>query len=371
MIYLDHNATTPVRPEARDAMIAALEVTGNASSVHGAGRAARRLVEDARESVAALVDCRPADVVFTSGATEANNLALKGAGRSRRIVSAVEHDSVLAAAGTDAETLPVDRNGIVDLEALEAMLRVGGDDAIVAVMQVNNETGVVQPVQEVARIAHENGAQVLVDGVQAVGKLPVSFRELGVDYLSLSGHKFGAPAGTGALVIRPGLSPAAQIIGGGQERRYRAGTENISGINALGAVARKLHEASEWLRSVADIREWLESELLASGCGVTIFGVNAERVATTCCFGADGIEAERLLMALDLDGIAVSSGSACSSGKVAPSHVLKSMGVAPELARSAIRVSFGWTSQRGDAERFFEAWRRAVGRMRPAVASAA
>lgn len=371
MIYLDHNATTPVRPEARAAMLAALDVTGNASSVHGAGRAARRLIEDARDAVARLVDARPADIVFTSGATEANNQALQGAGRSRQIVSAIEHDSVLAAAAADAEVLPVDGDGVVDLDALAGMLANGGGEYIVAVMLVNNETGVIQPVADVVRIAHEAGALVHVDAVQALGRVPFSFRDLGADFMSISGHKVGAAAGSGALIVRPGLAPAALLRGGGQERRYRAGTENISGISALGAVSRKLKEDLSWLDAAREARDQLESDLAASGYGITVFGAGAPRVATTCCFGLAGVDAERMLMALDLDGVAVSSGSACSSGKVTPSHVLQAMGVAPDLARSAIRVSFGWNSERQDGERFYEAWRRAVGRMRPSVATAA
>ncbi|MEQ9327388.1 MAG: cysteine desulfurase family protein [Rhodospirillales bacterium] len=371
MIYLDHNATTPVRPEARAAMLAALDVTGNASSVHGAGRAARRLVEDARDAVARLVDARPADIVFTSGATEANNQVLRGAGRSRQIISATEHDSVLAAAAADAEILPVDGDGVVDLDALAGMLASGGGDCIVAVMLVNNETGVIQPVADVVRIAHDAGALVHVDAVQALGRMPLSFRDLGADFMSISGHKVGAAVGTGALIIRPGLAPAALLRGGGQERRYRAGTENISGISALGAVSRELMEDDSWLDAARDARDRLESDLAQCGYDITVFGAGAPRVATTCCFGLAGVDAERMLMALDLDGVAVSSGSACSSGKVTPSHVLQAMGVGPDLARSAIRVSFGWNSAAEDGERFIEAWRRAVGRMRPAVATAA
>ncbi len=371
MIYLDHNATTPVRPEARDAVIAALSETGNASSMHMAGRAARRRIEDAREVVGRFIGARAQDVVFTSGGTEANNQALRGCGRARQIVSAIEHDSVLAAAGPDADILPVDGNGVVDLERLAAMLAERGEDTVVSVMLANNETGVLQPVSDVVRLAHDAGALVHVDAVQAVGKMAVSFAETGADMMTISGHKLGAPAGVGALVLRPGLQLDRLICGGGQERRQRAGTENISSISGLSAALDVLSEDLNWVSVALDARNHLETRLLQSGYDVQIFGGQSERLATTCCFGVDGIEAERLLMALDLEGLAVSSGSACSSGKVAPSHVLSAMGVAEGVAKSAVRVSFGWTSQPDDGERFFEGWMRVIGRMRPGIASAA
>ena len=371
MIYLDHNATTPVRPEARDAVIAALSEAGNASSIHMAGRAARRRIEDAREVVGRFIGARAQDVVFTSGGTEANNQALLGCGRARRIVSAVEHDSVLAAAGPDAEIIPVDDNGVVDLDRLASMLAGRGEDAVVSVMFANNETGVIQPVDDVVKLAHDAGALVHVDAVQAVGKIAVSFAETGADMMTISGHKLGAPAGIGALILRPGLLMKPLICGGGQERRQRAGTENISSINGLSAAVDVLGKNNGWVQAALVARDHLEARLLQSGYDVQIFGGKAERLATTCCFGVDGIEAERLLMALDLEGLAVSSGSACSSGKVAPSHVLSAMGVAEGLAKSAVRVSFGWTSQPDDGERFFEGWMRVIGRMRPGIASAA
>lgn len=371
MIYLDHNATTPVRQEAVEAMTEACAVVGNASSVHGAGRSARRMIENARESVAALVGARPADVIFTSGGSEANNMALLGCARSRIITTEIEHDSVLAAAGSDALRIPVGKDGTVDVEAVRALLGEDAGDAVVSVMLVNNETGVIQPVRAIAEMVREVGGLMHVDAIQAVGKMPVNIGQLGADMLSVSGHKFGAPAGVGALVTRPGLILAPRIVGGGQERRQRAGTENISCINAMGVVSRVVSEEMDWVDQARFQRDALESALLSSGYDVVIFGSDSDRLGTTCCFGVAGMEAEKLLMALDLSGYAVSSGSACSSGKVTPSHVLTAMGIEPDLARSALRVSFGWNSGPDDGAGFYDAWRQVMGRMAPSVATAA
>lgn len=344
--YLDHNATSTLRPEARAAMLAAIECGGNASSVHGEGRAARRLLDDAREQVARAVGVIAPMVVFTSGGSEANNMALKGAGVERIIVSAIEHPSVLEAAkaaGKPVEIVPVDGNGIVDLGALETMLK--GPRALVSVMLANNETGVIQPVADVARMAE--GHVVHCDAVQGLGKLPLNFALLSVDILTLSSHKIGGPVGIGAVVVRDGLPLEPLVHGGGQELRRRAGTENLTAIAGFGAVAQTRMD-------VKALRDRLEAEL----DGAVIFGSNVDRLPNTTCFAFPGMSAETLLMAFDLEGVAVSSGSACSSGKVAKSHVLAAMGVPQEISQAAIRVSLGWDTTEQNIDHFTAAWRK-------------
>ena len=350
--YLDHNATSPLRPVAFDAMVEALRTVGNPSSVHGAGRGARARIEAARRQVAALVNAAPAEIVFTSGGTEANNLALTGSGRKRVLVSAVEHDSVLKAVA-HAEIIPVDRNGVVDLAALERLLASSSEPAIVSVMFANNETGVLQPVAEIVRLAHAAGSLVHCDAVQGAGKAPIDTRALGVDYLSLSAHKLGGPTGVGALVVRAGAPLAADRRGGGQESYRRAGTENVAGIVGFGAAAA---DAAKGL-DVRSLRDRLESELFKVAPDATIFGAAAPRLPNTVCISMPGVAAETQVMALDLAGIAVSSGSACSSGKVGRSAVLAAMGVEPSVADTALRISFGWNTESGDIERLIAAWR--------------
>lgn len=346
--YLDHNATSPLRPEAKAAMLAAMEQGGNASSVHGEGRAARKLLDDAREQVARAVGVIPPMVVFTSGGSEANNMALKGAAVDRLLVSAVEHPSALEAAkasGRPVETIPVDGSGVIDLAALEKMLK--GPKALVSVMLANNETGVVQPIAEVVRLTQAEGALVHADAVQGLGKVPVNAGLLGVDMMTLSAHKAGGPVGAGALVIRDGLAVEPLVHGGGQELRRRAGTENLVALAGFGAVAQmQMH--------VRALRDRLEEAL----DGAVIFGRGVARLPNTTCFAFPGMNAETLLMGFDLDGIAVSSGSACSSGKVAKSHVLAAMGVAPEISQAAIRVSLGWNTTDNHIDHFIATWRK-------------
>ena len=357
--YLDHNATSTLRPEARAAMLAAMDLGGNASSVHGEGRAARAMLDQARDEVARAVGVIAPMVVCTSGGSEANNMALKGAPVERLIVSAIEHPSVLEAAkasGKPVEIVPVDGNGVIDLAALEAMLN--GPRALVSVMLANNETGVIQPVGEVASLAQQHGARVHCDAVQGLGKIPVNFGLLGVDLMTLSAHKLGGPVGAGALVVRDGLAIEPLIHGGGQELRRRAGTENLVALAGFGAVA----------QSKQDVRR-LRDRLEAGLDGAAIFGKDAERLPNTTCFAYPGMSAETLLMAFDLDGIAVSSGSACSSGKVAKSHVLAAMGVQPEISRAAIRVSLGWDTTENHIDTFIAAWRRILARHKAKAAA--
>ena len=354
LVYMDHNATTQVRPEVRDAIAGTLALTGNASSVHGQGRAVRRVIEDARDRVADLAGADPAAVVFTSGGTEANNLAIRGTGRARVLASAVEHVSVLKAV-PDIEEIPVDGNGIVDVGALQAMLKGDEGPVLVSVMLANNETGAIQPVAEVSEIAHELGAIVHCDAVQAAGKITVDIGTLGVDMMSLSAHKMGGPQGTGALVVVGDTPIDASFRGGGQERGRRAGTENVPGIAGFGAAARMAKDQLSEFAALGAWRDGIEA-LIVDRAAVRIFGHDAPRLANTSCLTMPGVTAEQQIIALDLLGVAVSAGSACSSGKVEPSHVLAAMGADADDAATAIRVSLGWNTTEKDVGCFVDAW---------------
>lgn len=363
-LYFDHNATTPLRPEAAAAVTAALGVVGNPSSVHGPGRAARRIVEDAREQVAALASVSPAAVIFTSGGTEANALALCGSWPRRVLASAVEHASVLdAAAG--AERIPVDRHGVVVVDALEAMLAANDAPAVISVMLANNETGAIQPVATIAEVAARYGALVHCDAVQAAGKVPLDPTALGVHLLSLSAHKLGGPTGVGALIVNDAmLTPL--LRGGGQERRRRAGTENVAGIAGFGAAAAAVGGAGAVKAATVPmkaLRMRLEARLIAASPVVRIIAADVERLANTVCVLTPGVSAETLVMALDLAGAAVSAGSACSSGKVTSSHVLRAMGFGEDLAGQAVRISMGWTTTEQDVDDFVTVWRDIAGRL--------
>ena len=361
MVYLDHNATTPVLPDVAEAMTQALARLGNASSVHAFGRHARRSVEEARESVAALAGARPAEVIFTSGGTEANNLALRGTGREPVLVSSVEHVSVLDAVARAATVpipipVPVDGDGVVDIGALEARLAAVPGRALVSVMLANNETGVIQPVAKVAEAARRLGALVHCDAVQGAAKIPLDMASLGVDMLTLSAHKMGGPQGIGALIVRDGTPLRPEARGGGQERRRRAGTENVPAIVGFGVAAAAAGEGMAEAPRLRRLRDGLESRMTGICGGSRIFGSAAERLPNTSCVSMPGVASETQVMALDLAGVAVGAGSACSSGKVEPSHVLAAMGVAPEHASTAIRVSLGRTTTEDDVSTFLEAW---------------
>jgi cysteine desulfurase len=366
--YFDWNATAPLKAEARTAMAAALGTTGNPSSVHAEGRAARRLIEDARAEVAALVGAEAKNVTFTSGATEANMLALTpaleaGAEKApcdRLFVSAVEHPSVLSGgrfAPEQVSELGVDANGAVDLAALERVLGEA-ERPLVSVMLANNETGVIQPIAEIAEIVHRANGLLHVDAVQAPGRIACDMAALGADLMSLSAHKLGGPQGVGALIRRSDIHIADPLIrGGGQERSQRAGTENVAGIAGFGAAAAAVRATAEAdaLRMAA-LRERLEAGLKAATPEIVIFGADAPRLPNTTLFAVPGLKAETAIIAFDLNGIALSSGSACSSGKVAASHVLAAMGVQPDLARGALRVSLGRTTTEADVEQFLGTW---------------
>lgn len=385
-VYLDYNATTPLRPEARAAMLSALDAVGNASSVHAEGRLARSRIEAARAEVAALVGGQAKFVTFTSGGTEANVTLLTtdwfSRGRPHRcdllLASAIEHPSVLAGGRflPDAVRLiPVHETGVVDTAALRAMLLQAqreGKRVLVSVMVANNETGVLQPIAEVAAIAHEFGAVVHADAVQAAGRIRLDMAGLGVDVLTLSAHKIGGPQGAGAIV-RAGddLSFAPLMLGGGQERRQRGGTENVAAIAGFGAAATAalgdLGRAPEW----AALRDRLAAIVTAGRPDAVVFGAEVERLPQTLCVAVPGLPAETLLIALDLEGVAVSSGAACSSGKVAASHVLSAMGVPSGLAKSAIRLSLGWESEAGTLDLFATAWERVLSHIAPGEIQAA
>jgi cysteine desulfurase len=360
LAYLDYNATTPVRPEAAAAVAAAMAEPGNASSVHAAGRRARGRLEAARRELAERLGVRPDGVIFTSGGTEANHLALLGQG-GPYLVSAVEHPSVLDAV-PDAPRIPVDGDGRLDLAALADLLD-RHRPRVVSVMLANNETGVVQPVAEAATLAHDRGALLHCDAVQGLAKLPFTLDGLGgVDLLTVSAHKLGGPQGVGALIVREGVEMAPVQRGGGQELRRRAGTENLPGIAGFAAA---LDVATDWER-VRGLRDRLEAGVRELCPDAIVVGDRVARLPNTSCVLTPGLPAETQLMALDLAGVAVSSGAACSSGKVGPSHVLAAIGFAPDLARCAVRISLGWGTGEAEVGRFLDAWSSLVRRARVA-----
>ena len=367
-VYLDWNATTPLRPEAKAAMAAAWDISGNPSSVHVEGRQARRLIEEARADIAAAVGARPQDVVFCSGGTEANALALtpglrRGAGRpvGRLLVSAIEHASVLSGGRFPADaigTIHVTPSGLVDLGHLRGLLK-DGPPALVSVMLANNETGAIQPVTEIAAIVHEAGGLLHVDAIQAFGKIPFDIKSMEADLVTLSAHKIGGPKGAGAVVLAEevhGLEPL--LRGGGQELGRRAGTENVAGISAFGAAAKAAMAALEGEAvRLRGLQNRLEDGLRQTN-GMIVFSGDVQRLPNTTLFSAPGLKAETAVIGFDLAGIAVSSGSACSSGKVQPSHVLAAMGFGRELAQGAVRLSLGWSTSETDVDLALKAWRK-------------
>ena len=375
--YLDHNATSPLRPLAREAMLVALAAAGNASSVHAEGRAARALIEDAREKVAALVGGRARNVIFTSGATEALNLALRpdwrgadGAASARLLPGASEHVAALEGHGfgDQAERLPVTADGVLDMAALDAALaRLAGSKAMVCVQAANNETGVLQPLGVIADKVHAAGGLLVCDAVQAAGRIPCTFETTGADMLIVSSHKIGGPLGAGALVLADAAlhCDRALLRGGGQERGFRAGTENVAAIAGFGAAAdeaagRGVTESA----AVGALRDHAEAGLRALAPEAVIYGERAPRLPNTSAFAIPGASAETMLMAFDLAGVALSSGSACSSGKVRRSHVLEAMGIGRDVAAGSLRLSLGWNSQQGDVHGFLTALERILPKMR-------
>jgi cysteine desulfurase len=349
-VYLDYNATQPIRPAVRDAMIDILAGPTNASSIHGLGQRARGRVEQARASVAVLVGAQPAEILFTSGATEANATVLGGTGLRHIVVSAIEHPSVRTA--TDAVVLPVDGNGLIDLDSLDRLLAEIGEPALVSIMLANNETGVIQPVADAATIVHAHSGLLHSDAAQAPGRIAVDVMALGVDLLTLSAHKMGGPQGAGALYIRDGLNLTPLLRGGGQEKRRRGGTENVAAIAGFGIAADLAADSPD----LAELRDRMETRLAQAAPEITIHGALAPRIGNTSCFGVPGLLAETALIALDLAGVAISSGAACSSGAVEPSPVLLAMGVPEATAREAIRVSLGWATTPVEIDYLVESW---------------
>lgn len=351
-VYLDYNATAPLREPAWTAMAAILRAPGNASSVHRPGRQARRLIEQARESLARHLSASPAGIIFTSGGTEANNLALRAFPGRRTLVSAIEHPSVLQ--NPRDATIPVDRHGIVDGEALATLLQADPRPALVSVMYANNETGVCQPIAALAGIAHHFGALFHCDAVQGLGKDEIDIQALGIDALSVSAHKIGGPQGIGALVLaEPEMALTPLLTGGGQERRHRAGTENVAAIAGFAAALDAMGDLVAEHRRLAALRDLLEARCRAALPEIAVLGGEAPRLANTSCLAFPGLSAQTLLMALDLAGFAISAGSACSSGKLSPSHVLLAMGE-ERLAGQAIRISLGWATQPDEVDLFTE-----------------
>lgn len=361
-VYLDYNATTPLKPAILALMTEILADVGNASSVHGFGRAARKRIEEARAQVARLTGAQATQVIFNGGATEGNNTVMKHFAGQRVLISAIEHPSVRESA-PDAERIPVTSDGVIDLAALEEMLAQGPAPALVSAMLVNNEIGTIQPVAEIARLAKAKGALVHCDAVQAAGKIPLDIRRLGVDFMTLSAHKMGGPQGVGALIIGPcGVVPRL-LCGGGQEKRQRAGTENVAGIAAMGLAAELAAAEMTRYDAVATLRDHLEAQMKQVAPILFVNGAGAARTQNTANICLPGIDAQTMLMNLDLAGFAVGSGSACSSGAMKPSPVLLAMGVAEDQARSSLRISLGWDTNADEIDRFLTAWRAMCARL--------
>ena len=357
MIYMDYNATAPVLPAAKKAVMDALDLVGNPSSVHKLGRQAHRLVEDSRNAVMALVGAPEGSrIIFTSGGTEANALSLLGCGRTRIIASAVEHPAVRSV-NKKVEFIAVDENGVIDLSKLEAALGNDADNTIVSVMLANNETGIIQPLREITKIAHKAGALVHSDVVQAAGKIEIDFADLGVDYMSISAHKFGGPKGIGALITKAGSPLKALVSGGGQEKGLRGGTENVSGIAGMAAAAKaSLDIIKNEADRLAALRNNLEKQIREIEPAARVIGAGAKRLPNTSFIVMPGVLAETQIAGFDLAGICVSAGSACASGKIKQSPVLAAMNVAEDEGASAIRVSLGHNNTQDDVNGFVAVW---------------
>jgi len=358
-IYMDYNATAPIRDSVIEMVSLAMQTVGNPSSVHTAGRSVRRLVEEARVKVAALAGCRVRDVTFCSGGTEASNAVIRGSGAASIIISAVEHECGFAAskhAGVPTYVVEVDRKGLVDQNKLREMLREAPAPALVSVMLANNETGIIQPVREIADIAHEFGARMHTDAVQAAGKTPIDFNALGADYLTLSSHKVGGPQGVGAIITAPTAPLAPLVAGGGQELGRRSGTENVAGIAGFGVAALEAMDDLADMNRIGALRERFEADVTSHANNVCLIGLESPRTANTSCVAMPGVKGETQVMHFDLNGIFLSSGSACSSGKVKVSHVLSAMGYEDDTANASIRVSLGRLTTESDVDALIKAW---------------
>ncbi|HEC00852.1 MAG TPA: cysteine desulfurase [Sphingomonadales bacterium] len=359
MIYLDHNATTPVKPPVIDEMTRVMEIGGNPSSVHGKGRAAKTILENARQTIATQINCRPQKIIFTGGGTETNNIALKAAGFDHLILSITEHDSINGIEKNFTGTidwLPVDQNGLIAPDILETAVKQAPEKTLVSIMLANNETGVIQDIAALSSIAHKSGTMFHTDAIQAFGKIPVDFRALGVDMLSLSAHKMGGPQGVGALIALEKIDMPSITTGGGQEAGRRAGTENLAGIAGFAKAAELVPENLSHMPRIKELRDQMEQRIKDHAPNVIFYGAGANRLPNTSTILMPGVSSETQVMAFDLAGICVSAGSACSSGKVKPSHVVTAMGADTEQALSTLRVSLGWNSRAQDVEAFIAAW---------------
>ena len=358
-IYLDYNATAPIRPEVIELMCEIMDTVGNASSVHEPGRQARQRVETARQQVAELVSASAKNIIFTGSGTEADNLALRGFLPRHLIVSGIEHGAILAPAlllDPYATIIEIGPQGQLDLASLEAALNASTEPALVSLMLANNETGIIQPVAEASEIAHGHDALVHCDGIQGAGKILVDIDQLGVDLLSLSGHKIGGPQGVGALVMREDRSVLAQMVGGGQEMGRRSGTENVAGIAGFGEAARLAASELEQFAELTTMRNRMEEQLAEVAPSRKVIGSDVPRLPNTSCVTMPGVRSDTQVIALDLAGISVSAGSACSSGKVSASHVLEAMGMELDEAMTAIRISLGRSTTEDEINRFVETW---------------
>jgi len=366
-IYLDYNATVPLKEEVAEIMAEVAKLPYNPSSIHSFGREAKKLIEEARNEVAKFSGAENAQVIFTSSGTEANNMAINGIKDiSAVIVSSIEHVSVLKPAeDKKAFVIPVDENGVIRLDALRRILENVDGKALVSVMLANNETGVIQPIKEIAELVYRNGGYIHCDAAQALGKIKLNFNDLNVDMMTISAHKLGGPQGAAALIIKKGLVVAPFVKGGGQESGYRAGTENVAAIVGFGKAAELADEIKP------DLRDWLESEIKSYAPDAVIFGQNVARLPNTSYIAAGKMPSETQLIAFDLSGVAVSSGSACSSGKVSISHVLLAMGVSKEQAAMAIRVSLGKETTKEEISRFLEIWKKNYDKTKRGYAEAA
>lgn len=358
--YFDHNATTNLRGCARHAMDLAHDSTGNPSSIHTAGRAARKFVEDARMQIGLVFDVSPNQIIFTSGATEANNQIIKGFAGKRILIAATEHLSIIESAqviaevsNTDIQLIPVDEHGVINLSALADLL-TAAPTALVSAMYVNNETGILQPVAEIAALAHKHGALFHCDAVQAVGRIPFTRASIDADFITITGHKFGGPLGAGAIIFKPQTNVPVHLHGGGHERRLRAGTLNYPAIAGFGAACAEAVNQISAFQKLSIFQDQIEQALVQNH--YPVFGKSASRVSNTIAFAHDKKDSQTLMMAFDLNGICLSSGSACSSGAIKDSRVLTAMGVDPQYLRRNLRLSMGWTTTQKDVDLFLKIW---------------
>ncbi len=360
-IYLDYNATALIRPEVIDLMAEVMREGGNPSSVHAYGRNAKARLEGARAAITRAVNCRPQMVIFTSGGTEANNMAVFSCHRNRLITTSAEHDSLRSVSerfeGT-VDVIGVDQDGLVDVVALKKALDTGGENTIVSILYANNETGVLQDVRVISEIVHDAGALLHIDAIQAFGKVPLDFLDMGVDMMSISSHKIGGPQGVGALIAREKLPVKSFILGGGQEHGRRGGTENIAGVAGFGLAASMVPESLEKMKTLRIWRDEIESDLKTHAPDVMFLGQGADRLPNVSTIHMPGVMSETQVMNFDLAGICVSAGSACSSGKVKASHVGLAMTGDENIASSTIRMSLGWGSEHSDVEAFLTAWKK-------------